>query len=397
MPDAAAPPRRILFVHSSDPTDNIGGGEIALIELARRLDPRRFAPLVAISGPGQFADRLAQAGVQYRILPMEPLYLKLAQTAWSTRLRMAQKTLTSIWHLARLIRRERIDLVCTNVQGGHIYGSLAAWVTRRPLVTYMRDIPHGNFSVRFYPWLFRTFSDRIIVPSHAVKAFFAAHPKHGADCAGKTVVVADGLDTARYDLLPPDEGIIEEFGLKDADPVIALIGRLQPLKGQQYLVEAAPHILRYFPHTRILLVGATFAYEEDYADQLHATVARLGLKQVVTFTGQRADVPQLISAADIVVSASWHESFGLTVVEAMAMGKPVVATRCGGPEDTVVDGETGYLVPRKAPKALAEAIVRLWQDKEAARKMGLEGRRRALARFDIEHSVEGASAVFGQT
>jgi L-malate glycosyltransferase len=386
------PPAKVLFVHSSDPQDSLGGGETSLIALASRLDPARWQPLVAISGSGEFERVLNEAGVVARLVSMDPLYVTLADTGWGTRLRLGAKVIASVQALTRLVRREKADLVCTNVQGGHLYGALAAWRSGRPLVTYMRDIPQGNFSTRLLPWIGAHFSDRIVGTSNAVKSFFDTNPRHGDACAPKSEVVFDGIDLQEVTPMEPERSVIEEFDLADADPVITLIGRLQPLKGQMEVLEAMPAILRHFPRARLLLVGEAFAYEKEYAEALGQ--AAKGLEQAVVFTGQRSDIPQILSASDILVSASWHEAFGRTVVEGMAMGKPVVATRSGGPDDIVVDGDTGYLVPLKDPQALAEALIKLWREPVAARSMGEAGRQRALEHFDIRRNVARASAVF---
>ena len=390
------PPARLLFVHSSDPKDSLGGGETSLIALTERLDPARWRPLVAISGPGEFEARLQRAGVEVCLLPMDPLYVKLAETGWGDRARLAAKAVGSVRALARLIRREGVDLVCTNVQGGHLYGALAARRSAKPLVTYMRDIPQGSFSTRLLPWIGARFSDRIVGTSHAVTRFFDENPRYGGTLAAKTRVVFNGIDLEAVSPLPPDGAVLEEFGLQEAGPVIALVGRLQPLKGQKELLQALPRVLQALPGTRLLLVGEAFAYESEYAEALRRLTGELGLAEAVVFTGQRRDVPEVLSACDIVVSASWHEAFGRTVVEAMAMGKPVVATRSGGPEDIVVDGETGLLVPVKDPEALGDALVRLWADPVRARRMGEKGRERALQHFDIRRTVEGAEGVFDE-
>ena len=385
---------RLLFVHSSDPDDALGGGETTLISLIRRLPRDRFLPMVAISGPGEFQRRLQDAGVLCHVVPMDPLYYKLAETGSRERLLRAANALPSVYRLLRLVRRHRIDLVATNVQAAHIYGALAASLGRRPLLMYLRDIPHGSFSSRFFPRWAARFADHLVAISHAVANFYRDAPGVGERCGRKLSVVHNGIDLQHFAPRPADTKLARSLGLVPGAPVITMLGRLQPLKGQHLLIEAAPRILARFPQARFLLVGDAFAYEDGYRDQLHQLARSLG--SAVVFAGRRRDVPALLSLTDILVSASSHEAFGRTLVEAMAMGRPVVATRSGGPDDIVVDGETGYLTPVGDASALADALIRMWSDPAAARAMGRRGRERAHAQFAVDAMVARASAVFEQ-
>ena len=186
-------PRTILFVHSADPRDDMGGGERSLLALMERLDPDRFRPVIAVSGAGEYQERLAAAGIGTHIVPMDPLYITVSKTHPLRLLLLVSKVIPSALRLASLIRREKAALVCTNVQGGHLYGGLAARLTRRPMVMYMRDIPQGSFSTRLFPWIARRQARRVICISNAVRAFFTDHPRHGAALAGKCVVVFNGI------------------------------------------------------------------------------------------------------------------------------------------------------------------------------------------------------------
>ena len=384
----------MLFIHSSDPGDALGGGETSLIGLVGGLDPKRYRAFASVSGRGELHDRLRQAGAAARVVHMEPLYRKLGGTGLSNIAGLGRKAAVSVLRLAGLIARESIDLVCTNVQGGHIYGILAARMTRKPVVMYMRDIPSGSFSRRLYPWIAARLAHHVVATSSAVARFFESHPIHGEACRGKVTVVHNGLDFRDVVPRPPSPSVLKAFQLEGHDPVVTLIGRLQPLKGQMELLRAAPAIRRHFPKARFLLVGSAFAYEADFEARLRREAADLGVADAVVFAGHRSDVFDILSASDIVVCASHHEAFGRTVLEGMAMARPVVATRCGGPEDIVVDGQTGFLVPSRDPNSLAGAVVRLWSDPPAARAMGERGRLRALSNFDLTKTIEQACAVF---
>lgn len=148
-----------------------------------------------------------------------------------------------------------------------------------------------------------------------------------------------------------------------------------------------------------LIIGglAELSYDSSsrYLDRLHVMVKFLGLGEKIIFTGHRSDVPCLVAALDVVVHASsTSEPFGLTVIEGMAAGKPVVATAAGGVLDIIEDGVNGLLVPCKDSKAMARAILQILSDRDKAKKMGLAARRRVTERFTVQQQVTAVQKLY---
>ncbi len=155
-----------------------------------------------------------------------------------------------------------------------------------------------------------------------------------------------------------------------------------------------PHLLDLFPDARFLVVGVTFNFHALFRAELEEWANDHGLRDCVFFTGQRADITEILSVTNIVVSASWHEPFGRVLIEAMAMARPVVGTNAGAAPEIIADGETGLLVPIQDPEALAAAVIDMARDRESAARMGRIGRQRVERNFSIEATVRKASAVF---
>jgi len=190
-----------------------------------------------------------------------------------------------------------------------------------------------------------------------------------------------------------------EFGVADQDRLISNVGRLDWWKGHDYFLQAMAEVIRSRPNTKALIVGKSDSTPRNqaYCQRLRQLVADLQLSGHVAFTGFRTDVPRIMAASDIVVhSASEPEPFGRTIVEAMAAGRPVVATAAGGVLDIVEDQVTGLLVPPKDAGLMAKAIQHLLQDQEQARLIGRRARQRARERFSVEQHVTAIQHIYRQ-
>jgi glycosyltransferase involved in cell wall biosynthesis len=171
-------------------------------------------------------------------------------------------------------------------------------------------------------------------------------------------------------------------------PVIGAVARLVPVKGLQYLIDAAPEILRRCPDARFLLVG-----DGEMRPALEAQADALSLSDRILFTGFREDIPALIAGMDVFVLPSINEGMGRVLVMAMALGKPIVATRVGGVAELLGDGEAGLLVPPRDPAALAEATTTLLRDATRASALAEAGRRRA-PRYSAEAMLGALAKVY---
>lgn len=276
-----------------------------------------------------------------------------------------------VWAYAR---REQIDLVVGWSAKAHLYAGPAAWAAGVPAAWFQHGIPDGRHAMDLA-------ATRIPARGVFACSAAAARAQEALRPRRETAVVYPSADLARFNpaRLPSPAGARVQLGLSPDGPLIGIVGRLQRWKGMHTLVEAFPAVLARHPDARAVVVGGRHEMEPDYEAHLHARIAALGLEDRVLIAGFQSDVPLWTQAFDVVVHASDREPFGIVVVEAMALGKPVVAGASGGPLEVITDGVDGLLTPFDDAPALAAALVRLLGDPAAAHAMGEAARTRAQA------------------
>lgn len=300
----------------------------------------------------------------------------------------------AFFDLLRLFRKERPHIVHTHTSKAGILGRWAAWVANVPVIVHT---PHGHvfwgyfnpLVSRFYAMLERwtaRVTDRIITLTEQEKkdhlSFHIAPP-------GKFEVIHSGVDLKKFHDVPAAPGPIrEELGIPPDAVVVGTVGRLTPIKGHRHLIEAAKLVITARPETRFLLVG-----DGELLRELRSLAANLGIGDHVHFAGWRPDVPEILSTVDIFVFPSLNEGMGKAVVEAMALGKPVIASRIGGIIDIVQDGENGLLVPPADAESLNGCIRTLMADPEKRRRMGTAGKL-ASGRYSSDEMIGKIDALY---
>jgi glycosyltransferase involved in cell wall biosynthesis len=208
-------------------------------------------------------------------------------------------------------------------------------------------------------------------------------------------VVYDGIDPAAFLSQPVENpaALRTRYGIGESARVVASVGGIQRRKGQLDLIEAAPPLVREFPDLVFVLAGE--AGDADYLAAVDARIAELGLEPHFRLIGFEPHIRNLFSLAEALVHPSHSEGFSLAILEAMVSGLPVVATRCGGPEEIVEENISGLLVPVQSPDELARALRRLLADPEAARTMGEAAAARARA-FSLDATAREVEEVYRQ-
>lgn len=370
-----ANPTSILFL---DHASALGGAEQSLLLLLRYLDRQRFRPLLACN-PGPLADAARGLGVPTLPVTMPKLRGNPAALRELTRGSLA---------LAQYIRRERVALIHSNVMRASFYALLAARLTGRPLIWHVRDIhAPGQPGGTWYPRLMCRLSNRVITISRAVAA--------ALPCCTSARIIYNGVDLSAFDPHLDGAAVRAELGIVHAIPLVGILGRVQPWKGQADFLRAAALVAQTHPAAHFIVIGDTiFATERDYLQELRELAHDLGITDRVTFTGYRHDIPRLLAALDLLVHCSQAEPFGRVLIEAMAMARPIVAYADGGVPEIVLDGETGRLVPPGDTTALAHAIVDLLDHPEQADAMGQAGRSRVTMHFDAHQTARAIEKIY---
>jgi glycosyltransferase involved in cell wall biosynthesis len=384
--------RVLLFDH----TAQLGGGEIALLDLIRFFDRSRVTPIVVLGSSGPLADRL-RGLVDLHILEIAPDVLHTRKDALGSasvlQLKAGLQIGAYVLRLVDFIEAYNIELIHTNSLKADILGGIAGKLTRTPVIWHIRDritddyLP--NAAVKVMRNLCRIIPDYIIGNSAATLEtlqLMGARP---------SMPVASGVDISAFEQAgaPPRIGA----GNPNGEIKIGLVGRICPWKGQHIFLQAAAKVHKRFPRTRFQIIGAALFKEQQYEEEMRNMARTLGLEHAVEFTGFRNDVPDLMRQLDILVHASTTgEPFGQVIVQGMAAGKPVVATNGGGVPEIVMNGVTGLLVPMADAPAMSSAICALLDSPETAAAMGRAGRLRVLEHFTIERSARKVEAAYAQ-
>jgi len=207
----------------------------------------------------------------------------------------------------------------------------------------------------------------------------------------KITVIPTGVDIEKFQNAQPARR--EQFGLNSSDIVLVSVAHLVPVKGHPDLIRAFAIVKNELPNLKLLLIGDG---EPDYVCELKNLVTHLGLKGRVIFGGKSDHVPSILKMCDGKILASQKEAFGAALVEAMAASLPVIATRSGGPEEIVVDGETGWLVNAGDPEALAEAIRDFYNNPQKRHRFGQAGFERAQKLYNVDLMVQRYEALYAE-
>ncbi len=229
--------------------------------------------------------------------------------------------------------------------------------------------------------------DRLIVVSRAIEEKIREEGRRGVPVS----LIYNGVDLQRYSHQQPCCTLHDEYKIPEDAPIVGVVARLEAEKGHRTLLDAWPDVLAAQPRAWLLIVG-----EGSERDALEAQAASLGITERVVFTGRREDVPAVTAALDVSVLPSYREAQGLSVLEAMALGRPVVASRVGGIPEMIEDGVSGLLVPPNDCEALAAAIVRLLSDHPLADVIGKRGHDLVHERFCIERMVTSVESIYDQ-
>jgi L-malate glycosyltransferase len=360
----------ILYLHEHG---EISGGENSLLVLWERLDRSRFRPILAAPCPSPFADRARSLGVDVRAMSFPRMRDMMGLTGTNI-----------VRGIRRLVREEKVRIVHGNTPRTNLLGSLAVRGTGCRVVWHERTLPESEWDVD--RWL-RFLPDRIICNSTAAAERFRG--------TGKAVVILNGVHLDRFRPGAGGADLRGALGIGTSDVLVGIAGNFTPVKGHDIFIHAASRLAARDRTIRFWVVGGeTFAGNKGRGAILRALVNDLGLEKCVQFLDHRDNMPVVMDALDILAVPSYMEACSRAILEAMAAGKPVVATNVGGNPELVKDGETGVLVAPRDVAALAEGIMRLSEDPHLRGRMGAAARTRAEADFSVVRQVGQTQALY---
>jgi len=356
---------------------DVGGLEKVVIALTRNLDRSRFVPyLICLDGRGKLFD---EAGVP----PERCLVLHKSPAMNLGLLRVDPRAL---WQIRAFVRERALDLIHAHNVAPLAYAGVATRLGRRPVMVYSEHnqiysaSAASKLKFRYYLHL----ADHLVAVSHDLSGTLVRE----ARVRRRIRVLHNGIDGARFRRLD-GAPVRAELGLAAGERLVGTGVVLSEQKGIRYLLEAAGQVVSSRPEVRFAIAG-----DGPLRGELEQRASALGLDDKVAFLGYRADMPEVISALDVYVLPSLWEGLPLALLEAMAIGKPIVATRVGGNPEVVEHGVNGFLVPPRDPGALAEHILRALDDEDFRRRAEQANARRFAREFSLEAMVRAHEQLY---
>lgn len=363
--------RELFFVGLIKVLHIIGGGEFGgaerhIINLAGALNQQMVEVTVCCLFSDPFVGIANQAGINAFNITMRN------RMDWSV-----------VGKLALMIRNNNFNIVHTHGVRANLLGRLAARLAnRKPVVTTVHSLLERDYpgflrrqANRFTEWATRGLTDQFIAVSQGLKAKLVSSGVPD----DRITVIYNGIVIEDFSPSTEQGAARAVFGYGANVPLVGIVARLHPVKGHQYFLEAAQIVLEQHPEVRFIVAG-----DGPQRPLLEEMAGQLGIAGQVTFTGFVSEVRSLMADLDLLVISSLWEGFGLTAVEAMALGVPVVSTEAGGLPEVVLHGETGLLVPPANSAALAKSIIWMLEHPEAATEMAQKATRVVGEKFTAQ-------------
>ncbi|MGB8953578.1 MAG: glycosyltransferase family 4 protein [Candidatus Aminicenantales bacterium] len=339
------------------------GGQRQSFFLARELKKQGYAFQFIVQPESPLFQKASECG-----LPILPLRIK------------SELDLLAAFRLGLLMKRRGCRLAHFHDAHAVAVGSMACSLARVPIRVISRrvDFPlKKNFISR------RKYTkniDAIIAISEGVKQVLV----QGGIASERVEVIPSGIDFTPFEEVATRDFLRREFAVAPDDFLVGIVAHLEDHKGHRYLIEATRILKEHTPKIKLIIVG-----KGSLRMELTKQVKRLQVEDLVFFLGFREDIPQILASLDVFVLSSYLEGMGSSLLDAMASRLPVVATRVGGIPEVVLHGKTGLLVSTRNPAALAQAILKLYNDRRLARKLGEEG-------YEVVHRKYSAAAMAGR-
>lgn len=368
---------------------NIGGPAVHTILVTKAFHGSRYTNILVAGVEGKEEGSMDFLAEQHSV---KPLILKGLGREISI-----LDDLKTLWRLYRLFRKERPDIVETHTAKAGAVGRLAAWLAGVPIRIHFfhGHVLYGYFG-RFLTWVFKMIeranaliTHRIVACSEKVRQdlihFRVASPN-------KIVTIPYGFELDQFVQAADHPGSVRaEFGVASSVKVVGIVARLVPIKGHEIFLEAARRLVEKMPGTdmEFWIVG-----DGELRESIKSKVAELGLTEKVRFLAWRKDMEAVYADLDALALTSFNEGLPLVIIEAMAAGRPVVATNVGGVAEMVLSGETGFVVSVGDSEAVADALAQILSDPNRSREMGTLAMKISCERYGMQRLVKDLESLY---
>ena len=367
-------------------TLELGGTEKQFLETVRRIDRKRFdLSVLAFHCQGPVRDAIEALSIPFQSLNFSGLKGKFRPQAYLQLYKLLRD-------IVQYLKQEQPQIVQSYLFWANIYGCLAAKIAGVPVIITgrraMMEEQHKKFLTQWLQNLTNLWATAIIANSYAAQQECLQRDKFAPP--PKIQVIYNGIEADRYVTSIDRATTKKALAVPESAQVVGIIASLHPRKAHQDFLNAAALVLRTCPNAVFLIVGRN----DGVQPQLEALAEELSIRDKVIFTGERDDIPEMLSVLDVQVSSSVLEGLSNAILEGMAAGKPIVATQVAGNPELVVHEETGLLVPPGNPNALAAAIIRLLQDRVLRERLGKAGKQRVAMLFRMESMISQTETCY---
>ncbi|MEW5945533.1 MAG: glycosyltransferase family 4 protein, partial [bacterium] len=384
--------RKVLFfIHAAEH----GGAEMSLLDLLGRINRERFEPSVLCLCEGPLLDEVRRLGVEARVLDVAEDFVRTEREGLFSLRRAPYLGVKCVQAAAAagLVARHAIDggheLIYTNSLKAHVIGVLAGREARLPVVWHFRDALFW-FPERVMVKALQAAFRPVVIANSKTTASFLVRSR-------RVRVIYNGIDPESVRAARDAGEVREELGIPGDAVVIGMAGRVQRWKGHEVFLKAAGMLVKDFENVYFVIAGSPIYGDGGFPERLEISAREAKIARRVVFTGFRKDIYDVMQAYDVYVHPTVKEEpFGRGIIEAMALGKPVVASRLGGPSEIVLDDCTGLLVAPGSSVELARAIGRLVIDRTTAAQFGENGRKRVLTQFSMKNHVDGVESALDE-
>ncbi len=362
---------KVLYVFAALP---VGGAEEVLITEVEGLDKTRFAPFVCVlSEKGPVGEQIENRG-----FPVVALH-RMKSHRFDPRI---------VRDLYRLIKTEKADVVHTHLYDGNKYGRLAAGLARVPAIIshYHNVYPRRRIKYHLINRVLANLNDRILAVSQAVKESVVRFDRISPEMIE---VLYNGIDPLNFSGEFEDSGVRQRFGVKPEDFLIGVVARLEEQKGHIYLFRALRQLIPDFPQIKVLVVG-----DGTLRPVLEAKVLEMELSDKVLFVGTRKNIPEILAALDLFILPSLWEGFSLAILEALAMGTPVIASAVGGAPEVIRSGHNGLLIPPGEESDLVTGVREAILDPRKYKQMGRQGKETVDRKFTLARHLTRLQDIY---
>ena len=374
---------KILYVHAKG---EIGGSDISLLTILKNINRKQFSPNVIVGKKGPFFTDYKK--YSDRCEEVEFTVLKSPENLFDL-LRVLIGFLPSIFMIWNVIRKWDIDVVHVNtvvIPSAVIAGKLAG----KPVIVHKREIITSNkFASGILDFITYIFANKVIAISNGVKK------SSFKPLQNKTIVIYNGVNLSEIKI--SSDGNFRKHNKISKDTfLIGIFSRIEPWKGQHIVIKSIHPILSKFNNVKLMIFGNHYTKKgERYFEYLKSLVKDLELGNHVVFPGWIKNLNEVYSEFDLVVLPSIDpEPLGRVVIEAMAAGKPVLATNLGGSKECIVNNESGLLVKENDVSSMGNAILKILENKSLRNKFGHNGRERVETFFDIENIITRIEKIY---